>query len=274
MSLRLEHYEDGVVRLRMQSIAGRATGYDVSAYCVRGILVDTGFHRAHDEVKRALEDLQVRGAIVTHWHEDHAGNVELIASRGIPLLLRDDTAAILRQPPPVRLYRHAVWGPPPPLRSVVEPLDPRAFEVIHTPGHSDDHQVVWDATSDTVFSGDLWLGVRARVMHESENPYEIIESLRRVLERRPVRLFDAHRGPIANPVTALQAKIDWLSETLGEIERRISEGWSDRAIVRRVLGGDELTAVFSLGEYAVRNLVRAVRREAGVREDGRTGGRV
>src|SRR5262245_23604668 len=199
------------MRLRMQSIAGRATGYDVSAYLVTGILVDTGFHRARDEMKRALEELNVRGAIVTHWHEDHAGNVELIASRGTPLLLRDDTAGILRQRPPVRLYRRAVWGHPPPLRSQVIPLDSGSLEVIHPPGHSHDHQGGWAAQADTVFGGDLCLGVRPRVMHESENPYEIIESLRRVLERRPGRLFDAHRGQIASPVTALQAKIDWMS---------------------------------------------------------------
>jgi len=260
VSLRIERYDDGVVRLRMQSVAGRATGYDVSAYLVRGILVDTGFHRARGEMTRALEDLQVRGAIVTHWHEDHAGNVETIASRGIPLLIRDDTADILRRRPPVRLYRRAVWGHPPPLRTAVTPLDPGPLEVIHTPGHSADHQVVWDATTDTVFSGDLWLGVRARVMHESENPYEIIESLRRVLARRPARLLDAHRGLIVNPVTALQAKIDWLSETIGEIERRIGEGWSDRAIVRRVLGGEALFSLASAGEYSVRNFVLAVRR--------------
>ena len=244
----------------MQSVAGRATGYDVSAYLVRGILVDTGFHRARDQMTRALDDLHVRGVIVTHWHEDHAGNVELIASRGIPLLVRNDTADVLRRRPSVRLYRRAVWGHPPALRTRVIPLDPGSLEVIHTPGHSPDHQVVWDPTTGTVFSGDLWLGIRARVMHESENPYEIVESLRLVLARRPARLFDAHRGLIAKPVTALQAKIDWMSETIGEVERRIREGWSDRAIVRRVLGGEELFSVASVGEYSVRNFVRAVRR--------------
>ena len=259
MTLQLERYDDGVVRLRLQSPAGRATGYDVSAYVVRDIMVDTGFHRARQEVSRALDSLGVRGAIVTHWHEDHAGNVELLASRGISLLLREDTAAILRRRPPVRLYRRLVWGHPPPLRSPVRPLDPGPLEVIPTPGHSPDHQVVWDPTSDTVFTGDLWLGVRSRVMHSAENPYEIIESLRLVLERRPARLFDAHRGAIANPVTALQAKIDWLSETIGEIERRLTAGWSDRAIVRRVLGGEEFAAVISRGEYARRNLVKAIR---------------
>jgi glyoxylase-like metal-dependent hydrolase (beta-lactamase superfamily II) len=232
----------------------------VSAYLVRGVLVDTGFHRARGEMGGALDDLQVRGAIVTHWHEDHAGNVELIASRGIPLLVRDDTADILRRRPSVRLYRRAVWGHPPALRARVTPLDPGSLEVIHTPGHSPDHQVVWDPTTDTMFSGDLWLGVRARVMHESENPYEIVESLRRVLDRRPARLFDAHRGLIAKPATALQAKIDWMIETIGEIERRIGEGWSDRAIVRRVLGGEELFSLASAGEYSVMNFARAVRR--------------
>ena len=75
-----------------------------------------------------------------------------------------------------------------------------------------------------------------------------------------VRMFDAHRGLVERPVAALDAKVAWLGETLGEIERRVTEGWSDRAIVRRVLGGEEIAAVVSLGDYARRNLVRAVRR--------------
>jgi glyoxylase-like metal-dependent hydrolase (beta-lactamase superfamily II) len=260
VTLAIERYDDGVVRLRMQSIAGRLTGYDVSAYVVRGTLVDTGFHRARGAMRRAIETLGVRGAIVTHWHEDHAGNVELLASRKLPLLLRKETEEILRRRPGIRLYRRSVWGHPPPLRSAVIPFDAEDLEVIHTPGHSPDHQVVWDASTDTLFTGDLWLGVKSRLMHASEDPYEIVESLRRVLALRPVRLFDAHRGPIANAVTALQARIDWLTETIGAIDRRIAEGWGDRAIVRDVLGGEERAAVYSGGEYARRNLVRAVRK--------------
>jgi glyoxylase-like metal-dependent hydrolase (beta-lactamase superfamily II) len=262
VTLRIERYE-GVTRLRMQSAAGRITGYDVSAYLVRGVLVDTGFHRAASELTRALAELRPRAAIVTHWHEDHAGNVELLASRGIPLLLRDETADILRRRPPVRLYRRVVWGHPPRLRSPVVPFDAAPLEVIHTPGHSPDHQVVWDAETETVFTGDLWLGVRSRLMHETEDPYAIVESLEKVVGRNPVRMFDAHRGLIGNAVTALKARIDWLTSTIGEIEGRIEAGWGDREIVRRVLGGDEMTAVFSWGEYSVASFVRAVRRLKG-----------
>jgi len=113
-----------------------------------------------------------------------------------------------------------------------------------------------------VFSGDLWLGVRARVLHSTEDPYVLLESLRRASALEPRRMFDAHRGFVEHPVRAIDAKVRWLEETLGAVERRIDEGWSDRAIVRRVLGGEEFAAIVSRGDYSRRNLVRAVRRHA------------
>jgi glyoxylase-like metal-dependent hydrolase (beta-lactamase superfamily II) len=132
--------------------------------------------------------------------------------------------------------------------------------VIHTPGHSVDHQVVWDATTSTLFSGDLWLGVRARVMHASEDPYGIAASLRTAIALAPRRMFDAHRGLVEPATDALRLKLDWLTETVGEIERLVAAGWTDRAILKRVLGGEEIAALVSVGEYARRNLVRAVRK--------------
>lgn len=251
---------DDVIRLRLERAANRAVGIDVSAYVVRGVMIDTGFYRARHEVLDAVRSLGVRGAIVTHWHEDHAGNVALLAGHGLPMLMRPDTEATLRTRPAIQLYRRVVWGHPPALTDALTTFDAAGFECIHTPGHSSDHQVIWDSETGTVFSGDLWLGVRARVLHSTENPYVILDSLRRVKALGPTRMFDAHRGLVERPVDAIEAKIQWLSETIGEIERRIGEGWSDRAIVTRVLGGEEMAALISRGDYARRNLVRAVRR--------------
>jgi glyoxylase-like metal-dependent hydrolase (beta-lactamase superfamily II) len=166
----------------------------------------------------------------------------------------------LRQRPEIQLYRRVFWGNPPALAASVAAFDPLGLECVHTPGHSTDHQVVWDPETRTLFSGDLWLGVRARVLHSTEDPYMLLESLRRASALEPVRMFDAHRGLVDRPVAALDAKVRWLGDTLGEIARRVTEGWSDRAIVRRVLGGEEIAAVVSFGDYARRNLVRAVRR--------------
>jgi endoribonuclease LACTB2 len=257
--LQIERHDD-VVRLRMRSAGSRAAGLDVSAYVVRDTLIDTGFPHARAQLGRAVAGLGVRGVVVTHWHEDHAGNVELFARGGIPLHLDSATDAKIRQRPAIQLYRRVVWGRPPALRSPVVSLDPGPLEVIATPGHSTDHHVVWDAATETVFSGDLWLGVRSAIMHRDEDPYVMLDSLRRVHGLGPRRMFDAHRGLIEDASRALLARITWLSATIARIEHDIAAGWSDRAIVRAVLGGEAGAAYVSLGEYSRRNFVRAVRR--------------
>jgi len=261
-----------VTRWRMSSAAGRAVGYDVSVYVYRGIMVDTGFHRARGDLAAALFSATIRGAVVTHWHEDHAGNAAMVARRGIPLLMRADTEATLRRRPAIQLYRHLVWGWPPTLRDDFARFACDEIECIHTPGHSDDQQVVWFAETRTLFSGDLWLGVRSRVVNVVEDPYRMIESLRRAAALRPQRMFDAHRGGVAKPVDALEARADWLAETLDAIARRIAAGHGDRAIVDELLGGEEAAAYVSFGEYSRRNLVRAVRRSVAVRAQGTTDG--
>ena len=97
-------------------------------------------------------------------------------------------------------------------------------------------------------------------LHENEDPRRIVQSLRQVAALAPARMFDAHRGEVRTPVRAIMARVAFLEETMGTIERRIADGWSDRAIVREILGGEELVAWLSHGEYARRNVVRAVRR--------------
>jgi glyoxylase-like metal-dependent hydrolase (beta-lactamase superfamily II) len=251
-----------VERIRLASWGSRIAGMDVSAYLVDGILIDSGFPHARDALARFLDERSVAAAMLTHYHEDHAGNAELLSARGIPLMMHPLTVERLRAPADIRAYRRLVWGSPRRLTSLHAPSSgPTALQFLFTPGHSPDHQVVWHPERGTLFSGDLWLGVRARVMHSAENPYRIVESLRAAKALMPVRMFDAHRGEVRDPVTALGAKIDYLEETIAAIEARIAAGWSDRAILRALLGGDEAVAIASRGEYSRMNFVRAVRRQ-------------
>jgi len=253
-----------VERIRLASWGSRIAGMDVSAYLVDGILIDSGFPHARHAMARFLDERSVVGAMLTHYHEDHAGNAELLASRGIPLLMHSITAERLRAPNGIRAYRRIVWGTP---RAVASQPSARGdltrLEFVFTPGHSPDHQIVWDPARETLFSGDLWLGVRARVMHSAENPYRIVESLRAALALKPARMFDAHRGEVRDPVIALGAKIGYLEETIAAIEAKIAAGWSDNAILHDVLGGDEPVAIASRGEYSRMNFVKAVRRNDG-----------
>jgi len=263
--IEIEQFDD-VERVRLASWGSRLAGMDVSAYLVHGVLVDSGFPHARRELSQFLDERPILGAMLTHYHEDHAGNAELLASRGIPLVMHELTLGSLRDAAPIRLYRRVVWGTSPILTSPQRGFASEVpLEFVHTPGHSRDHQVVWDPSRATAFSGDLWLGVRATVMHSGEDPYRIIESLRAVVALAPERMFDAHRGPVRDPVAALTAKIGYLEDTIAEIKSKQDAGWSDRAILRRLLGGDEPVAIASGGEYSRMNFIRAVHggRDAG-----------
>ena len=257
--IQIEQFGD-VTRIRLASWGSIAAGMHVSAYLTRGVLVDTGFAHASRVIARLVAERRPAGAMLTHWHEDHAGNADLLAACGIPLAMSVATEAQLRSSARLRTYRRVVWGTPPALRTAFERLQHPALELLPAPGHSADHHVVWDAERETLFSGDLWLGVRTRVMHEDEEPYRILSSLRAVIALRPRRMFDAHRGAVSNPVAALGARAAWLEETIAAIQGRLDAGWETRAIVREVLQGEEPVAYLSGGEYARRNFVEAVRR--------------
>ncbi len=256
--IRLEPHGD-VTRLRMSTWRSRAIDYEVSAYFAHGTLIDCGFPDAARELEPVLRQLRPAGAVITHAHEDHAGNVALLARLDIPLWMSADTLAELRAGHHIRAYRRFTWGRPRAFTGAVEPFDPRPLRIISTPGHCPDHHIVWDAERGTLYSADLWLGVHVKVMHVEEDPRQLLRDLHAAAALQPERMFDAHRGPVRDPVRALEAKAEWLAGIIDVIERRVREGWDDRLIVRAVLGGEERTGFASRGEYARANLVRNVR---------------
>ena len=135
MSLSPHEVERDVVRLRMRSWRGAMVGYDVSAYLVGDVLVDTGFPRAASELLAVVESARPRGVVLTHWHEDHAGNAPTIAERGVPMVMDAGCETRLRERPPIRFYRRVVWGWTKRLTSHVERFDPSPLETIPaTPG--------------------------------------------------------------------------------------------------------------------------------------------
>lgn len=270
--LRIERHGD-VTRLAFASPAGRLAGYSASAYLVargdRSVLVDTGFAHAAGALLQAVATVHggrapreaLAGAVLTHAHEDHAGNAALLARLGVPLAMGAATRAAIGDVAPIALYRRLTWGTMAPLRDEPRPFDVAPLALLPTPGHSADHHVVWDAERETLFGGDLFLGVKVRIAHRSEDPRALARSLRVAAALRPRRLFDGHRGLVADPVPLLEAKAGWVEDTVAEVERLLDAGWPARRIRDAVLGrGEDLTGLVSFGEYSRANLVRAVRR--------------
>jgi ribonuclease/clavin/mitogillin len=258
VTLRVEVIEPDVLRLHMWSWQGRLAGYEVSAFVLGGVLVDTGAPRGWRELAPVLRPMALRGAVITHCHEDHAGNAAELAAMRLPLLMHPSCESALRHPERIGVYRRLVWGTPHALTGAVPSFDPSPLMVVPLPGHTEDHLVVWDAERRILAGGDLFLGVKVRVAHDGESPTRLVESLRAVVTLEPRLLLDAHRGAVHDPLPLLRAKIDWMEATMGEIRSLHTQGIDEREITKRVLGREALVGVVSRGEYSKREFVRAV----------------
>ena len=261
VTLVTEEIEPGVTRLAFSGWRGRSVGYVVSAYVIDGVLVDTAYPDVEDEVSATVKSLAPRGAIVTHWHEDHAGNVAMLAESGLPVHMHPRGEAALRALAPIRLYRRFTWGSNRRLTVPLRDFDMAPLEIIATPGHTEDHVAVWHPERHIVATGDLFIGVKVRVAHPDESPSDIIASLRTVMALEPRLLLDAHRGVVRNPLPVIAAKIDWMEETIGAITTLADQGIGEREIQRRVLGREPMVGWVSRGEYSKRSLVHSVLRE-------------
>ena len=257
--IRLHHHDDDVTELHCATRRSRFLRFSVRAFLVRGTLVDCGFPRVGRELGAWLDHARPAGVMLTHGHEDHAGNIPEIAAREIPVQMAPGTADLVREPGRIGWYRRMCWGDQQPFTGTITPYLHPTLALRPTPGHSPDHHVVWDAERGTVFGGDLFIGVKVRIAHVDEDLRGQIASLREVASWHPERFFDAHRGRLTDPVNDLRAKADWIEETIAAVEDRIRRGWDDAAIRTDVLGREDSTGIVSFGDYSRLNFVRSVR---------------
>ena len=251
-----------LTQLWLSSWRSRLIGYGVHVFMWRGVLIDTGFPAVGAEVGRAVGDLRPRGAIVSHGHEDHAGNLDVVTGAGIPVWGPPGFQDVVRETESMGLYRRLTWGRPRTIDVTVEPFDPAPLQPLHAPGHSIDHHIVWDPERGVLFSADLFLGVKVRVARPDEDPRALLASLRQAAALRPRAMWDAHRGAIDDPAAALVAKADWLEDLIARVDRRSEAGEPDERIAREELGRPGAVDAASFGDLSRVNLVRAIRRSA------------
>jgi glyoxylase-like metal-dependent hydrolase (beta-lactamase superfamily II) len=250
-----------------RTILGRGR-YWTTAYLVDETMVDSGCRHTAPELARLLEGEAVTHLVNTHTHEDHIGgneavvrlnpNVEIIAH---PLALR-----VLRDPrreQPLHPYRHLIWGMP-------QPSDARAaadgemietahhrFQVVFTPGHSDDHLCLFEPDTGWAFTGDLFVGGRDRALRVGGDVWAIVASLRRIAALQPTLLLPGAAKVRDEAVSALVEKAAYLEELGGRIVELHRQGRSEAEIVRATCGGPMLIELFTLGHFSRRGLVRS-----------------
>ena len=254
-------YEE-VTQIKMNRYPEFNPGYSVSVYLVDGLLIDSGQAHTAEELTEFLKDKEIRTVVNTHYHEDHISANALLKERyGVELLAHPLAINRINQPATLYPYQEEVWGYPIPSQvreigdSVTTPHF--RFEVIHTPGHCDDHICLFEKARGWLFSGDLFVNARPNVARPEENQWQLIRSLKKVKNLSPRALFPAPGNIVTEPVAVLEQTIQYLEDLGRRVTELNDKGLSPVDIRQQIFGDEAPLAEFTQQQFSSENLVKS-----------------
>lgn len=263
-----------------------------------GLLIDPGSPRMRRSLARHLRRMpkgSICGVAATHHHEEHVGNLNWAAqTTSAPLYLSAPTARLLGSPWRLPWVRAAIIGQPEPLRPPFEILQCSIqtihgeLEVLDTPGHCDDHIVLYDRREKVLIAGDAFMGSYFATPNPDVDSCKWIDTLERLLTLDIDVLVEGHghvhtlrpdfpeiSGVVIreDPHQALEKKLLYLRWLREQIESGKREGLDPSAVEATCFpwgrgrawesfSKNELVRILSLGHFSRSELVRSFVRGA------------
>lgn len=199
------------------------TSITVYSFNLDGVLIDTGAESLHEQFKSFFEKADFEQIMLTHFHEDHTGNAAYLQQqhREIPIFIHQMSTHLTEQPVRLPMYRKAFWGQPevfesqPLSKSFVSRKD--TWEVIETPGHTKDHVTFYNRDRGAMFTGDLFVTPKVRLVQVDENIVSTLDSLKKLQTYDFEDMYCCHAGYVKDAKKWIQFKIDYLEEIEGKI---------------------------------------------------------
>ncbi|MBV7508446.1 MBL fold metallo-hydrolase [Bacillus sp. sid0103] len=235
----------------------------VYSFLVDGMLIDTGTQCLESELIPIYEQQSIDLVTLTHSHEDHSGLAPWIQKhKHVPIYVHPNGIPICNQHCPYPKYRQLTWGVRTPFDAL--PLGEKVqsrnqeWKVIYTPGHADDHVSFFHEESGRLFSGDLFVTTRTKVIMDSESIPVIIHSLRTLLTYDFQSLYCAHSGYIEDGKSRMKQKLDYLENLSGEVENLYNEGRSIDEITQMLFPKKYPIIAFSDGQWDSRHIISSI----------------
>jgi len=148
-----------------------------------------GLAKLLENEKCRIEDL-----IVTHWHHDHIGGVSDVLD-----ISNESGLKVHKFPRPNDEESEVKILPLKDGQTIS--VDGATCRIMHTPGHTTDHIIVYLEEENAVFSGDCILGEGTAVF---ESLFDYMQSLEKILGIKPNIIYPGHGPVIEDPVEKIQ----------------------------------------------------------------------
>jgi glyoxylase-like metal-dependent hydrolase (beta-lactamase superfamily II)/predicted DCC family thiol-disulfide oxidoreductase YuxK len=263
-----------------------------------GIAIDPGSPKMRRSLARHLREANpsITKVVSTHAHEEHVGNLNWLSQvAGAPLYVTEMTAQFLTPFKKLPWVRAAIIGQPANLKQPYHLLgetvdsDSDYLQVIRTPGHCDDHVVLYDPKEKLLLAGDAFMGSYFATPNPDVDSRKWLTSLERLMELDIEILIEGHghihtlRADIPDfpgvvirrdPKIAIAEKLEYLRWLREQIEAGFQEGLPVRVIEASCFpwgnrtswescATDECIRLLSFGHFSRTELVRSFVRTGG-----------
>lgn len=171
---------------------------------------------------------------------------------------------MMKNPPALSLAQKLYWGSRASYSELL-PLEKtittkhHSFEIIPVKGHAPDMIVLYEPDKKWLFSADLYINSRMGYFLESENIYEQITSIRKVLHLDFDTLFCSHNPQIEGGKAKLTAKLEFLESFVDDVSRLHRQGLTEKEIFKALrLNELKVIKLLSGGALSKMNMVRSV----------------
>lgn len=220
-------------------VAVQGIAMSVYSFYVDGLLIDTGSSSLAQEFQPFFNEVDIQQVALTHGHEDHAGNAAWIQQhKEVPIYIHHDSVDICARDGVFPFYRKVLWGERPgfiakPLGDTLQ-TNQATWEVIATPGHTTDHLAFYNRATGAMFTGDLYVQTKTKVVLDEENIVHTLASLKHLLNYDFETIYCCHAGFLADGRAKITEKITYLEELEGTIRKLYDKGYPIEEISKSI----------------------------------------
>jgi len=257
-----------------------------------GVAIDPGSPKMRRSLAAHLRRAKPRitKIVATHAHEEHVGNLNWLSElSSAPVWVSQMTAQFLTPFKKLPWVRAAIIGQPPNLKQpyyiLSDTVDAESGKllVLATPGHCDDHIVLFDPREKLLLAGDAFMGSYFATPNPDVDSLKWLTSLEHLMELDIEILIEGHghihtlRADVPDfpgvvirqdPKVAISQKLEYLRWLRAQIEAGFQEQLPVRVIeascfpwARRTswesCATDECIRLLSLGHFSRTELVRS-----------------